>query len=264
MRLRILPVVRSAVEARQRAAVRVVPGREVAGIQQRPDAGDVAAERERHQVELQLDVLVERFRHADRHGRFGRRIDGRFLGNLKPPFDFAHVLGVLVEPRLVRRADVGAQTGQAARERVQNASVLVPARGALLGRAAVPEHPLEGDLRIQFHRQRRRRRRPRDAVRVRAAVTFAAVARVRARVLDRELHRRHQVVLADLLRNHLVDRRPVEDVRAGGALRFVRAQVRRGHPVIGRALSRRRFRRPAVDTVQKHDLLLHTVRAFCR
>ena len=112
-------------------------------------------------------------------------------------------------------------------ERVEDAPVVLPARGSLLGRAAVAEHALEHDLRVQLHRQRGRRRRPRDAVRVGAAVAFAAVARVRAGIFDGELHRREQVLLSDLLRDQLVDRRAVVDV---GARRPSWACSHRGTP----------------------------------
>ena len=139
-------------------------------------------------------------------------------------------------------------------ERVEDAPVVLPPCGALLGRAAVAEHALEHDLRVQLHRQRGRRRRPRDAVRVGAAVAFAAVARIRAGIFDRELHRREQVVLSDLLRDQLIDRGAVVDVGARRPLGLVRTEERRRHPVIGRALPWRRFRRTGVKAAQDHRL----------
>ena len=226
---------RHAVEAGgRRLALRVGPAGQVAREEQRADAGDVGLERQRQQVELQLDVLVERLRHADRHGHVCGRDRRRLHRDLQPALDLAHVLAR--SRRGAARSDALTslrRRGEAAGQRIENAAVALAARGALLGRAAVAEHALEHHLRIQLHRQRRRRRRPRDRVRVRAAVAFAAVARVGARILDRELHRRHQVVLADLLRDDLIDRRAGVDVGAGRLLRLVRAQERRRHPVVG-------------------------------
>ena len=162
---------------------------------------------------------------------------------------------VLVEAQAIGRIEPDFEPRQASDERVEDAPVVLPARGALLGRAAVAEHALEHDLRVQLHRQRGRRRRPRDAVRVGAAVAFAAVARVRAGIFDGELHRREQVVLSDLLRDHLVDRRAVVDVGARRPLGLVRTEVGRSHPVVGRALAGRRFRRTGVKAAQDHRLL---------
>ena len=66
---RVLAVMRHAVEAgRRRLTFRIRPAGEVAREEQRADAGDVGLERQREQIELQLDVLVERLRHAHRHG----------------------------------------------------------------------------------------------------------------------------------------------------------------------------------------------------
>ena len=127
-------------------------------------------------------------------------------GDLQPALDLADVLGVVVEPRAIGRR----RTSLRRRERLPvSESRMLPSRlrraGALLGRAAVSEHALEHHLRIQLHRQRLGRRGPGDRVGVGAAVTLAAVAGIRARILDRELHGRHQVIPADLLRDDLID-----------------------------------------------------------
>ena len=71
-----------------------------------PDARDVRLERQRQQIELQLDVFVEGLRHADRHAHIGRR-DGRSLhGNLQAPLDLADVLRIVVEPRAIGRRSI--------------------------------------------------------------------------------------------------------------------------------------------------------------
>jgi hypothetical protein len=57
--LHILTMMRAGMERNRGAAFGVRANSEVAGEEQRGDAGDVRSEREREQVELQLDVLVE-------------------------------------------------------------------------------------------------------------------------------------------------------------------------------------------------------------
>ena len=148
-----------------------------------------------------------------------------------------------------------AQAGDLAVDRVEDALVALAARDALLGRAAAAEHALEHDLRVQLHRQRRRRRRPGDRVRVHAAVALAAVARARAGILDRHLHRRQQRLAADLLRDDLVDRLAGANVGAGGLLRLVGAQERRGDPVVGARFARRRLRGRGMQAGQDREVL---------
>src|SRR5207248_9773063 len=55
---------------------------------------------------------------------------------------------------------------------------------------------------------------------------LAAVARVRAGVLDPELNRWQQRLPTDSSGNELIDRRPVIDIRPCRLLRLVRAEVR--------------------------------------
>ncbi len=122
---------------------------------------------------------------------------------------------------------------------------------------AVAEQALEDDLRVELHRQRLRGADPRDGVRVRAAVTLAAVARCRARIFDVQLHRRQQVVLPDLLRDQLIDRRAVDrDVRTGRLLRFVGAEERRRDPVIGPGRAFRRLGRLRPQAAHDRGLVL--------
>ena len=65
--LRILGVVRRAVEAAALAALRVTARGQIAGEQNRGDAGDIRLERQPLQIEMQLHVLIEGFRHACGH-----------------------------------------------------------------------------------------------------------------------------------------------------------------------------------------------------
>ena len=197
---------RHAMETRGgRFAFGVSAAGEVAGKEQRAHAGDVGLESQGQEIELKFDVLVESLRHTDRNAQIGGRDRRGLHGNLEPALDFADVLRIVVEPRAIGRAGLVAKTRETAGERIQNAAIALSARGALRGRSAVAEHALEDYLRIQFHGQGLSGRRPGDGVGVGAAVTFAAVAGVRAGVFDRELHGGHQVVLAELLRDELID-----------------------------------------------------------
>ena len=70
--------------------------------------------RQRQQIEVQLDVLVERLRHADRNVGIGRRVRRGLRRDLQAALDLPHVLRVLVEPRAIRRRstlDLEAATG---------------------------------------------------------------------------------------------------------------------------------------------------------
>ena len=162
----------------------------------------------------------------------------RLLGERDAPLDLADVVEVVVEAREVARAQAPLQPTRVREHGVQDAAILALARRALLGRAAVAEQALEHDLRVALHRQRRGRRGPRDRVRVGAAVADAADAE-RADVLDAHLERGQGALLADLAREHLVDRDAGLDVLAFGALRMRGAQDK----PLPSASGRRRFPR---------------------
>jgi hypothetical protein len=107
---RRLTVVRHTVEAGvRRFAGRVGAPGQVAREQQRADARDVSLERQRQQIELQLDVLVERLRHTHRHFDVLWRNRRCLDGNLQAPLDLLHLLRVFVEPQTIARAQVAAQ-----------------------------------------------------------------------------------------------------------------------------------------------------------
>ena len=84
-----------------RAAFGVTANSEVASEEQRADPSDVCTERQGEQVELQLDVLVERFRNPDRDDGVGRRGSRCLCRDLQSPFDLAHVVRVLVEAQAI-------------------------------------------------------------------------------------------------------------------------------------------------------------------
>ena len=101
-------------------------------------------------------------------------------------------------------------------------------------RAGAAEHPLEGHARVDLHRQRRGFAGPGDRVHVGAAVARHAAADVAGEVLGGELERRERRVLADLLRQHLVDGDAEPDVLGLGLLGHHAAQpARRADRVIG-------------------------------
>ena len=245
---------RPAVETqRGRFALGIRPAGEVAGKQQRADARDVGLEGQRQQIELQLDVFVEGLRHADRHGHIGRR-DGRGLHrNLQPALDLADVLACS------RRAarDRTRSNSLRRRERLpvsESRMLRSRLRRAARCSTVLPSPNMRSNTTCGFSSigSGCGRRGPGDRVGVGAAVAFAAVARIRARIFDRELHGRHQVVLADLLRDDLIDRGARVHVRAGRLLGLVRAQERRRHPVVGAGRARRRFGRAGMQAAQDH------------
>src|SRR5207248_2817840 len=112
-------------------------------------------------VEVQLHVLVERFGNAGGNDNaFAGLSAGGLLRDVEPALDFADVIGVLIETGAISRAEILLEARQAFCNRIENAAVLLTARGAFGRTAAVSEKLLEDDLRIQFHRQRLCRRRP--------------------------------------------------------------------------------------------------------
>ena len=221
---RIVLVVRPAVEADAGAAIReqlalrerIDAAREIACAEQRRHARDVRLERERDQIEVQLDVLVELLRHSRWQVDLGH-VARRLGGKLDAPLDFANLVGVLVDGLAIRRSELLPQAGELADERIENAAALLHARGALFGRRAAAEQAFEHDLRIELHRQR-------------AGLHTASSGGVGSSTQEiefvyeqlypspqllelefgsstGELQRRQQRVLADFLRDELIDRR---------------------------------------------------------
>src|SRR5690606_287056 len=108
---------RAAMEADVRAARGVRAPRQVARVEQRRDAGNIRLESEREQIELQLDVLVEGFRHADRHGG-RRRIRRSLRRDLEAALDLAHVVEVLLDASPVVVTDLALQARKVSADRV--------------------------------------------------------------------------------------------------------------------------------------------------
>ena len=144
---------------------------------------------------------------------------------------------------------------QAARDRIENAPLLRAPNGSELRCPAVAEHALEHDLRIDLHRQRTRRRLPGNRIRVDAAVALTAVARVRARVLDGQLQRRQQRLLADPLRDDLIDRGARLDVGTRRLLGLGGAQIGSRDEMIGAGDTRRILCGLRPEAARQNDVL---------
>src|SRR5207247_9352250 len=101
-------------------------------IEQRADAGDVGAERQREQVELQLDVLVEGFRNPDRDDGVGRRSGRGLCRDLQSPLNLAYILRVLVEAQAIGRIEPDSEPGQASQARGERLPDVLSGRVELL------------------------------------------------------------------------------------------------------------------------------------
>ncbi len=100
----ILGVVRDAVEPVVHSAFRIGARRQIAGVEHGGNARDVGLERQPLQVEVQLHVLVERFRDAGRdHDAFGVHGTGGLLSQRQPALDLADVGFVFIQPGPVAR-----------------------------------------------------------------------------------------------------------------------------------------------------------------
>ena len=179
---------------------------------QRRDARDVRLERDHLQVHQQLQVLLERRRHAGRHVGQRQVLAHARLGALNPPLDLAHVVEIL------RRAAAGRPAADrfcsVATCPITESSRLRDSCRRARRSAPVPPSP------NSFSNTSRglfcigsgsRRRLPRDRVAVGAAERRLAGEH---RFLDRQLERRQRRVLADVLRRDLVDRHAEMRLRA--------------------------------------------------
>ena len=169
-------------------------------------------------------MILERLGHADR--RIGDRYfrGGLLLGALDPLLDLPDVLEIIGEPRLVFRAETALQIFDVVFHRVEDAAIGLHVGQPLRARPRPAEHPLECHTRIDLHGQRRRRAGPGQRVHVCARVLRGAAANVPREVLRRELERGEHGVLADLLRDDLIDGLADVDVLRDGHLRDRAAQ----------------------------------------
>ena len=208
-------------------ASRIHAIRYVATHLEREHARDVRRKRHRLQVEHQLDVLFIRVGDPGRcTGQFpllAAAVERFDL--LNPTFDLAHVLEVLAESCAIGRTQRVVEPPHRLSDVIQNASILLAARGALLGRCADAEQLIEHQPRIANHRQRLAWRSPADRIGVRARIPVEATAGL-IDVLDAQLHRGDWRLLTELLRHQLVERRASLQVRS---LRLPRMRLGQKH-----------------------------------
>ena len=148
---------------------------------------DVRLVRQREQIELQRDVLFERLRHANRRVRHDDARRRLLLRLLDPLLDLADVVEIVVQPGFVLRRRDPLQVFDVLAEPSRGCSCRSASAPAAARRAGAAEEPLEGDARIDLHRQRLSLARPRQRVHVGAGVLRVAAADVAGEVLGREL-----------------------------------------------------------------------------
>ena len=176
-------------------AVRALRGHDVGN-----DAGEVGLVRECDQVEHQLHLLAEVFLFPD--GSIGNLERRHILcrRHLRAPLDLANAFEIAVQHGAVAASEPALQLLGVVQDQIEDAVGLVADRCALLRRVAFPEQ-LQKDLaRIGFHRQRRIR----VAERQRRIDAVIARRRLNDR-FRRHFQRRQRRVLADDLRDHLIE-----------------------------------------------------------
>ena len=121
-------------------------------------------------------MVLETDRHADGLIDEGHVLVDLFLRLLHTALDIADRLEILIDLRLVGRADAPSQGIGTFGHGVQDAAPLPDVGGPGVTARAVSgaEHPFEDDARIHLHRQRCRRVSPAERVEVGAAVTEVA------------------------------------------------------------------------------------------
>ncbi|MNC86962.1 hypothetical protein D3C83_26530 [compost metagenome] len=151
---------RQVVERVADAGLRKDRAAQLAGDHQRGDAGDVRLQRDDLQVHHQLQMFLERGRHADRQLR-QREVGARGrLGALDATLDLAYILEVLRQPPPIRRRKILLQRRDLSGHRIEQAPRFLAPRAPLgVGRADA-EELLEHEPRVAEHRQRFGRRFP--------------------------------------------------------------------------------------------------------
>ena len=156
---------------------------------ERDHARDVGLERERHQIEHQLEILGDIVRRADRRIRNHEFGVVRLLGHLHAAFDLANGVEIVADDDAVLHAEAGLQALRLPLHAIEDAAGFGQDLGAFLIGVALAEELLEDRARVAFLRQRLRRRAPCEA---------------RAALRGGELKRRQTRVLADVANGELV------------------------------------------------------------
>ena len=158
--LRVVAVMRQRMESFGDPQIGIGPHARFVIHRERDHAGDVGLERERHQIEHQLEVLGDVGRRADGSvGNLERRHVG-FLGHLHPAFDLAHRVEVVADDHAVADAEARLQARRLRLHAIEDAAGLLEDGGALLVGVALAEQLLEHRARVAFLGQRLRRRPP--------------------------------------------------------------------------------------------------------
>ena len=176
-------------------------------------------------------MIVERLRQSDRSfGVAGDRLEPRLHAS-QLLLDLADVAQVLVEDGAVFRAQGPLQPRRLLAHRIEQALLLLQRLGALIRRPGFAEHALEGDPRVDAHRQRTRLVTPGEGVEEGAG---EAVARPggRAHVLGADLERSQRRIAGHLIGNVLVHGLlrldPAERIAGGVARRHRSHAVQEG------------------------------------
>lgn len=125
---RVVLMVRAAMEADAAASVReeiplgelIHTARQIAGTEHRDDPSDVRAERQRDEIPVHPDVVVELLGNAGRQVEF-RDVARGLCGEFDPALDLADLLRGLVDGPYVGRSELAAQPIELRDERVENA-----------------------------------------------------------------------------------------------------------------------------------------------
>ena len=130
---------------------------------ERDHARDVGLERERHQVEHQLEILGDVVGRADRRIRNHQLGVVRLLGHLHAALDLANGVEIVADDVAVLHAEAGLQALRLSLHAIEDTAGFRQDLGAFLIGVALSEELLEDRARVAFLRQRLGRRAPGDA-----------------------------------------------------------------------------------------------------
>ena len=197
------------------------------------DAGDIGLEGQNLQVTHQLGMFLVRGGDTDRPLHPWHLQGTLLLGHLDATLDIANGVGILGQLRPIARTEFPHKVRYGLAHRVENAAIPSEAGTLLLRVRAldVAKQPLEDSTWIVFHRERCRGTLPAQRVDIGAAP--AAFARAYdPGGIETDLERRQLRVLAEFLRNDLIERNSIAEVGAIGPLRLDTCQIRTGGALV--------------------------------